>query len=174
MDIIVDGYNLIRHSETLRRFEKQSLEAGRRALARRVALYTARKDHRVTIVFDGKEGISPEEERDVLSGVLIVYSRRGETADEVIKRMVKKAKEETIVVTSDRNLADYVAHHGAATISSDEFDTRVEMSRMPLAATGGGEDDSEERRLAKSTKKKGAARRLSRREKTALTRIKKL
>ena len=86
MHIIIDGYNLIRQSDFLRRFEKQSLEAGRQALLQQASLYRKKKGHRITVVFDGWENGSPFEERDRQGGITIVYSRRGEKADEVIKR----------------------------------------------------------------------------------------
>ena len=174
MHIIIDGYNLIRHSAALKRFEKQSLEAARRALAHRIALYRTRRDHRVTIVFDGREGDSPEEERDLMDGVVVIYSRRGETADDLIKRMVVKAKEETVVVTSDRNLADYVTRHGSAAVPSDEFEARLDMARQSPIAAEWDEDSSAEEKFFKGAKKKGPARRPSRREKTARKRIEKL
>ena len=88
MHIIVDGYNLIRQSDVLRGHERQSLEAGRKALIRGLAQYKRLRGHRITVVFDGWEGGSPLEERDLAGGVAIIYSRLGEKADEVIKRLV--------------------------------------------------------------------------------------
>lgn len=174
MHIIIDGYNLIRQSETLRRHERQSLEAGRRALIHRVALYRTYRDHRVTIIFDGRESDSPEEERDVQNGILIIYSRRGETADDVIKRLVLKKEEETIVVTSDRNLADYISRRGGIAVPSADFETRIEAVRTPAPVSGRDEDEQDGAGSAKGARKKGPPRRMSRREKAALARIKKL
>jgi len=48
MHILIDGYNLIRQSVDLKRFERQSLEAGRKALIAWLARYHSRKDHRIT------------------------------------------------------------------------------------------------------------------------------
>ena len=52
MHLIVDGYNLIRQSDTLRSCERISLEAGRRALVQSLAHYQRAKGHRITVVFD--------------------------------------------------------------------------------------------------------------------------
>jgi len=178
MHIIIDGYNLIRQSETLRRFERQSLEAGRQALLQQVSLYRQQKGHRSTVGFDGWESGSPFEERDRQGGIAVIYSRRGEKADEVIKRMVLQKGEETVVVTSDRDIAGFVIRKGATALSSLEFEAVI--SRTASAATTSAdagsppEKEEEDPRKPGDTRKKGPAHRLSRREKTALTRFKKL
>jgi len=81
MHIIVDGYNLIRQSDTFRQSERKSLEEGRNALIRSLAGYRKLRGHRITVVFDGWVGGSPLEERDRALGVEIIYSRLGEKAD---------------------------------------------------------------------------------------------
>src|SRR5512138_1801594 len=102
MHIIVDGYNLIRQSDVLRLHERQGLEAGRKALVHLLAGYRRSRGHRITVVFDGWLGGPPQEERDREAGIDIIYSRRGEKADEVIKRLARQHADETVVVTSDR------------------------------------------------------------------------
>ena len=54
MHIIVDGYNLIRQSDTFRQSERKSLEEGRNALLRSLAGYRKLRGHRITVVFDGR------------------------------------------------------------------------------------------------------------------------
>lgn len=174
MHIIIDGYNLIRQSDLLRRHERTSLEAGRLALVRRVAAYQKARPHRLTVVFDGHQGDSPTEQRDVLEGVLVVYSRRGERADELIKRMVEKSGEETVVVTSDREIASFAARRGKTTIPSPEFEARLmglsehRPSEDAAWEERNNEDDHEGRR------KKGPARRLSKRERAIRETLRKL
>ena len=116
MHIIIDGYNMIRQSDALRRYERLSLEAGRNALIRSVSHYKKQRGHKVTVVFDGWQGGPVEEERAKLSGIDIIYSRKGEKADEVIKRMVQERAEEIVVVTSDRGIADFVGRRGRTAI----------------------------------------------------------
>jgi uncharacterized protein len=178
MHIIIDGYNLIRQSDTLRRYERFSLEDGRKALIRSISLYKKQKGHKVTVVFDGWQGGPAEEEKDKLSGIDVIYSRKGEKADEVIKRMVQERAEEIVVVTSDRDIADFVSRRGGTAISSQEFDELME--RVKTAVTDHGrhaeersdkeEDDGTEGRA----KKKGPSRRLSRRKKASMVRMRKL
>lgn len=173
MHIIVDGYNLIRQSDVLRGHERQSLEAGRKALIRGLAQYKRVRGHRITVVFDGWEGGSPLEERDLTGGVAIIYSRLGEKADEVIKRLVATGSEELLVVTSDREIATFAARRGKGTIASPEFAARLDrIAAGELPAEAAGDEEAESERTG--GKRKGPARRLSKQKRAALARIKKL
>ncbi|MGA3206603.1 MAG: NYN domain-containing protein [Syntrophales bacterium] len=178
MHIIIDGYNLIRQSDALRRYERFSLEEGRKALIRSISPYKKQRGHKVTVVFDGWQGGSVEEERDKLSGIDVIYSRKGEKADEVIKRMVQERTEEIVVVTSDRNIADFISRRGGTAISSQEFDEL--MRRVKTAMTGHDRhpeemsDKEEDDATMERAKKKGPSRRLSHRKKSAMERIRKL
>lgn len=178
MHILIDGYNLIRQSEAFRRFDRLSLEMGRNALVQSLAVYKKQTGHRVTVVFDAWESGFLTEERDRHGGIHILYSRKGETADELIKRMIEVRKEELVVVTSDRAIADFASRRGVAAIASPLFESRLQ--RAAAAREGGDdhkqdrEDEGEGENGAQSTKKKGPARRLSKKQKTALSIMKKL
>ena len=178
MHIIIDGYNLIRQSDTLRRHERFSLDEGRKALIKSISLYKKQKGHTVTIVFDGWEGGAAEEERDLISGINIIYSRRGEKADDVIKRMCQKKEEETLVVTSDRNIADFVNNRGGTAISSQEFEELISVVKTgspdPRTHTTGRYGKDEDDETKEGVKTKGPSRRLSRKKKMAMARIRKL
>ncbi len=177
MHIIVDGYNLIRQSDALRRYERISLDEGRRALVRSLADYRKLRGHRITVVFDGWEGGSPTEERDCAGGVEIIYSRLGEKADEVIKRLLQTATEETMVVTSDREIATFAARRGKPAIASLDFADRLDrLAASPVsdADTPGETPEEEEDDRRNAAGKKGPARRLSRQKRTALARLRKL
>ncbi|MHB8771471.1 MAG: NYN domain-containing protein [Syntrophales bacterium] len=177
MHIIVDGYNLIRQSDILRGYERQSLEAGRKALIRGLARYKRLRGHRITVVFDGWEGGSPQEERDLAGGVAIIYSRLGEKADEVIKRLVAAGSEEILVVTSDREIATHAARRGKSSVDSPEFAARLDRltaeqptaEGLPAKPEGADEEDQ-----AGPAKKKGPSRRLSKQKRAQLARIRKL
>jgi hypothetical protein len=164
---------MIRQSDTLRRAEKSGLEAGRSALIRLVLLYKRRKGHKVTVVFDGWENGSPLEERDFASGIYIIYSKLGEKADDVIKRIAGSAGEETVVVTSDRDIIQSVERRGGAVVSPGEFEDRIrdaQTGQRQIFDRGEQEDGRPENRRLK----KGPAKRLSRKKKIDLARLKKL
>jgi hypothetical protein len=172
MHIIVDGYNLIRRSDGLRRAERHSLEAGRKELVRRLSSYRRMKHSRITVVFDGWEGGQFLEEREMENGVAVIYSRRGEKADEVIKRLAAKEKKDAIIVTSDRGLADAVRRAGSTAVSSDEFEKIMARASWTSPER---KDETENRMYSRDgTKKKGPSRRPSKKDKAYQSSIKKL
>ena len=69
--------------------------------------YGKRKSHDLTVVFDGWRTGQGQESRTVIGGVKVIYSRIGDKADSVIKRMISAERREWIVVTSDREIADH-------------------------------------------------------------------
>jgi predicted RNA-binding protein with PIN domain len=173
--IIIDGYNLIRQSESLRSFERFSLEEGRKELIRRLSLFKRRRGHTVIVVFDGWRTGSAREERHNEGGITVIYSKRGEKADEVIKRLAMKGGSALTVVTSDRNIADFISRRGGVAIASPEFEDRI-----PIVET----DNSFSERMeyseemiegnGTSRKKKGPSRRLPKKQRRAAARLRKL
>ena len=64
MLILIDGYNLIRQSDNLRRYERKTLEAGRNALIARLIEYENKRAHQIIVVFDGIQNGWADEGRD--------------------------------------------------------------------------------------------------------------
>jgi len=176
MHIIIDGYNLIRQSDSLRRFERLGLEKGREELIKRLAPYRKLKGHRITVVFDGWIGGPLREERQQEAGIRIIYSRRGEKADEVIKRIARKRSgEELVVVTSDREIAQAVERSGGVAIASPEFETRMILEgQMALLGEKGVSPEEEDDEEIRRGGKKGPSRRLSKKERLTERRRRKL
>jgi uncharacterized protein len=166
MHIIIDGYNLIRQSDVLRLHERQGLEAGRKALVHLLAGYRRARGHRITVVFDGWLGGPPQEERDREAGIDIIYSRRGEKADEVIKRLARQHADETLVVTSDRPVMDASIRAGVMAVASREFEARIRQSRSAPAQgpVNPDKDHDDDNPSSRGTKKKGPSHRTSKRE----------
>ena len=173
LHIVIDGYNLIRQSKRLSQLEHISLQEGREALVQGLASYRKVKRYPITVVFDGAEAPSLVEKRSREKGIHIVFSRPGESADTVIKRMVRREGERAVVVTSDKEVADFAAAHGAATIDSVEFETKMNMAAQSdlTAADFGGEEHAG---WTPTTKKKGPSRRTSKKERRTRTRTRKL
>jgi len=173
MLILIDGYNLIRQSDSLRRFDRKSLEAGRRALIARLAEYGGRRNHQVTVVFDGVQHGEAEENRLREGKIDIIFSRHGERADDVIKRIAARTGEEIIVVSSDREITSYVRKLGKTALSSDEFETIVNRvisaEGAPIPEMEDLNDDRE-----RSPKKKGPSRKQPRAQRKAWMKIQKL
>jgi uncharacterized protein len=169
MHLIVDGYNVIKQSPRLQLLEGLDLQAGREALLELLALYRSRSHHQITVVFDGWQRGDLKETRDRYQGILIIYSRRGERADEVIKRLLNQERERALVVTSDREIQACAAQAKAAWINAAQF----ELSHLhdPAEAPDPG---AEAEPSARGTHKKGPARRLSKRLRQRQHRLKKL
>jgi predicted RNA-binding protein with PIN domain len=171
MFIIIDGYNLIRQSDILRRYERRSLEEGRRALIAKLAEYEKKKAHKITVVFDGGEGGWADEGRDREGKINIIYSRHGERADDVIKRMAADTMEETVVVSSDREISSYVAQLGKTPLASPEFEKIMNNVDSESSRKSSVEYEKNNER---QSKKKGPPKRLPRAKRHAQTKIKKL
>ena len=173
MLIIIDGYNLIRQSVELRRYERKGLEAGRNALLARLTEYGKIKNHQITVVFDGIQSGWAEEGRDRAGRINIIYSRHGEKADDVIKRLAAHSGEEIVVVSSDREISSYVTRLGRTSLSSPEFETILDKTIAadfsPLPEVEEDDDDQ-----SKPVFKKGPSRKLPRARRKAQSKINKL
>ena len=169
--IIIDGYNLIRQSETLSRLDQHDIMRGRDALVEMLAAYRKIKPHRITVVFDGQHSPIFSQTQDRRKGIAIRFSRSGESADDIIKQMAKQEREKALVVSSDIDVVKTVAAYGAATISSALFESKMDLAdQIDDLAT-----EYEDRRGWKpTTKKKGPSRRLSKKLRRNRIKIKKL
>jgi len=171
MHIIVDGYNLIRQSKRWSLIDRQDLETGREALVDALAAYKKVKAHRITVVFDGATAPACTIKRDRRKGIAIHFSSRGETADDVIKRMVRRDRERALVVSSDQEILQSAESHGAAGISATEFEDKLTQASWCDQRVSA---DDESASWTPTTKKKGPSRRLSKRSRRNRTKIAKL
>lgn len=171
--IIIDGYNLIRQSGTLGALDQEDLQLGREVLLDKLAAYKKIKSHKITVVFDGANALSSLQQRDCVKGIEIKFSRQGELADAVIKRMAARETERALVVSSDRDVVNFAESRGAATISSSEFEQRITMAAYSVVkgADGGNEEGTG---WKPTTKKKGPGKRLSKKERKNRIKIRKL
>ena len=169
--IIIDGYNLIRQSTALSNLDQQDIMLGREALVDMLAAYRKIKHHRITVVFDGRNSPVFSPQRNRQRGIAMRFSRSGESADEVIKRMANRDREKALVVSSDREVAASAASCGAATISAQAFETKIEMAAHLDSPISEAEDYAG---WAPTTKKKGPARRLPKKQRRNSMKIKKI
>ena len=171
LHIIIDGYNLIRQSTTLSDLDRQDIQLGREALLNMLAAYKRIKHHRITVVFDGTNAPFLSQRMDKIKGIEIRFSRVGESADTVIKRMAVTEREKALVVSSDIEVVNAAASQGASTISSPMFEEKIAMAEHISA---NGVDREDKQGWVPTTKKKGPKRRLSKRKRKSRLKIKKL
>ena len=122
MSYLVDGNNLTGQRARTR----EGGNDARRTVLDDLAAFAAGKRVRVAVVFDG----APERffaDGSSYKGVRIHYARRGSNADERIKEIVEASRERRtlFVVTSDRELTNYVRACGAKVIGAREFRQRM-------------------------------------------------
>ena len=160
--LIIDGYNFIRQSDALRGLDRQALEFGREALIERLAEYKRIKRHKVTLVFDGSAKYYFPDNQTSSKGVGIKFSRHGESADSLIKKMAREEREKAVVVSSDKELVHFAAAQGAATIESGEFEAKLMMAEtMGPGESGDAEESVSNVSGRKKTKKRGPSSKLS-------------
>lgn len=98
--------------------------------------YRKEKGHDIVVVFDGWKGGAGTEVSTVRGAVKIIYSRLGEKADSVIKRVVSSDRREWIVVSSDRDIASHAWSERAVPVASGIFLQFIEK-------TGKGDKESD-------------------------------
>jgi predicted RNA-binding protein with PIN domain len=97
--------------------------------------YRKRSGHDITVVFDGWKTGEGNETQSVTGGVKVIYSRIGEKADSVIKRIISAVKREWIVVTSDREIANHAWASGSVPVSTDDFIRALGRKEPPFSDT---------------------------------------
>ena len=152
--LIIDGYNLLGVRGGLR----GDVESRREALIRELAGYRQRKGHPLTVVFDGWRSGHSTERGEWREGIEVVYSRQGETADAVVKRLAEKYGLDCAVVSSDHEVSNFSRARGCTVMSSGEFETRLQMSgARPVARKQAADEEEPVRR---DPKKKGNPKKL--------------
>ncbi len=116
MIIIIDGYNLIKHANTTQMIGK----ADRKAFLKMISRYSKKKKHKLVVVFDGGDSSWPY--REVVAGVVVIYSGSRETADSVIMSYIDDHHaEELLVVSSDNEIGCFAGQREVVSIGSEEF-----------------------------------------------------
>ncbi len=112
--VLVDGYNVTKTG-----YGEVPLEAQRRRLLSGLGALAARTGAEVTVVFDGAERVTPAAVA-APRGVRLLFSREGETADDVLVRLVglEPAGRPVLVVSSDGEVADGTRRGGGRPVPS--------------------------------------------------------
>jgi predicted RNA-binding protein with PIN domain len=168
MHLIIDGYNLLHADRTLIHLNPIQLQRERDRLVEQLSAYRSIRQMEITVVFDGWQGGWSTEKRDRKKGIELVFSKLGEKADEVIKRLVREKGAGATVVTSDREISKYAEKVAVAVIPSDQFKEKVENALMK------GAKDFQKEEERSGEKKKGPSRMLSKKEKRIRSALKKL
>lgn len=132
--LVIDGYNILHSWSSLKNIAVENLEHARARLVDVMVNYSAVKGIKVVIVFDAhlvKGGIGSIQE---ISGVEIVYTAYGETADMLIEKLATRLRENDrlIVATSDWTEQRMVFGKGAMRLSARELEIEVNTCHEDL------------------------------------------
>ncbi|WP_205752120.1 NYN domain-containing protein [Cryptosporangium phraense] len=121
--LVIDGYNVTKTG-----FGELALEQQRTRLLAGLAGIAAQTNAEITVVFDGASrlAVAPGSPR----GVRVIFSPAGETADEVIRRLVRAepSGRPVVVVSSDKEVADGIRRAGAYAVPSIVLVKRLERA----------------------------------------------
>lgn len=159
--LIIDGYNVLGTQGLTRRADEAGFERARERFLQDLSLYRQRKGHPITVVFDAWQQGAGAERHEHRAGVEVVYSKRGERADQVIQRLAEQFGRNCAVVSSDREVADFARVHGAFVIAATEFTSRLYERPAPVQRAGSfRKDPPEDARPQRHPDKKGNPRKL--------------
>ncbi len=155
--LIIDGYNLLGGGGA----RSGHVESARESLLRDLAAYRHRKNHHITVVFDGWQQGRPTEEREHRTGVQVIYSKRGERADQVIQRLAREYGVDCAVVSSDHEVVNAAKAQGSFVMGAREFAGKLRALTAPGGAMPYKElDVGDDERSRRGPDKKGNPRKL--------------
>jgi predicted RNA-binding protein with PIN domain len=129
MTILIDAFNILKQIGRSAHIS----EKDRLAFIKQMAYYGKLKGHTVIVVFD--DGFYDRCVVTKKEGITIVYAGHYQTADDYIKNYVQEHNNnQTLVVSSDRNLYTFAARQGAYTLGSLEFYKLVQerLAQQPI------------------------------------------
>jgi len=116
MILLIDAYNVLKQAHKTDLITEQQ----RNNFVHQLGQYLKVKQHKGILVFDGGQYDRATQER--ISGVYVVYSGVVESADEYIKRYIKKHEElDILLVSSDRELRSEASRYNIESIPSQQF-----------------------------------------------------
>jgi predicted RNA-binding protein with PIN domain len=125
--LIVDGYNIIYAWPALQKLKDASLGHARSRLVDILASYAALSGERIIVVFDAHLVKNNQEHSEAVSGVEIIFTQEGETADAVIERLVGNLPDRAavFVATSDWDEQRIIFGRGAYRVTPGELLARI-------------------------------------------------
>lgn len=125
--LIVDGYNIINAWPELIELKEINLDHARKHLIDVLSNYRALKGNKVLIVYDGHQVKGGVEKKETITGIEVIYSSEGETADMVIEKIVPTLPKHSLVcvATSDWTEQRIVLGKGAFRVSARELLERI-------------------------------------------------
>jgi predicted RNA-binding protein with PIN domain len=133
--ILVDGYSLLHNWPELARGRARHSAAARDELIQKLTLYRDAAGTPITIFFDGGGAPAGTPKAHSTPEVEVLYSKAGQTADDMIERAAYRFAEygEVLAVTDDQAERDTVISMGGMASSCWSFIQTVENALGELA-----------------------------------------
>lgn len=134
--ILIDGYSLLHNWPQLAPGRPRHSATARDELIRRLTLYQDAIGTPLTIFFDGNGSGKRTAPEPATSAVEVLYSRAGQTADQMIERATHRfgAFGEVLAVTDDLGERETVISLGGFASSCTQFILTVENALAEMAA----------------------------------------
>jgi predicted RNA-binding protein with PIN domain len=132
--ILVDGYSLLHNWPELAPGRPRHSQRARAELTRVLTRYHDATGTPITIFFDGAGAPAGTRRRQTAAGLEVLFSRRGQTADQLIERAAHRFNTygEVLVVTDDRAERETVSGLGGAVASCANFVRMIESALAEL------------------------------------------
>jgi predicted RNA-binding protein with PIN domain len=132
--ILVDGYSLLHNWPELAPGKPRHSAAAREELIHRLTLYRDAVGTPITIVFDGANADPKLSAAESTPELEVLYSRTGQTADQVIERAAHRFQPfgEVLAVTDDNAERDTVIALGGMASSCQSFIQTVQSALAEL------------------------------------------
>ena len=132
--VLVDGYSLLHNWPQLAPGRPRHSERARAELIQVLTRYHDATGTPITVFFDGAGAPAGAARRQTAAGLEVLFSRRGQTADQLIERAAHRfnAYGEVLVVTDDRAERETVSGLGGAVASCANFVRLIESALAEL------------------------------------------
>jgi predicted RNA-binding protein with PIN domain len=123
MQFLIDGYNLLYAMNLMRpRLGPHGLEKARNALVGRLAGALGPQAAQATVVFDAAAAPPDVPRAEPHQGVRVLFTSKGEEADDRIERLLPGyAPKQLTVVSDDNRLIQAAQHRGCHVMKCDAF-----------------------------------------------------
>jgi hypothetical protein len=123
MHLIIDGYNVMHALPVEKEWPGRNSRERRGHFLGALRRYVGSRPHMVTVVFDGTKGGDDMGGYEKTGNLEVRYSRRGEEADQVIRRMVEESANprEILLVSSDKGVSGHGRSAGASIAGAHEL-----------------------------------------------------
>jgi hypothetical protein len=131
--ILIDGYNLLGRLKA-KKFD--DLEDGRSYLINLSIEYASISKADIMLVFDGS---AAEEQKEVIGNVTLIFSRKNQSADQVIEKYVSLLSNSKVllkVVTADLLQQKFALGKGALRVTPEEFLAQYNTFRDEIKYSG--------------------------------------